>query len=239
MSTGMWGMNRRGGLIRVDLRRQPSSFLDLDHSLVGPETTSHKTSRRRSSGDLQKIGIGAVYVPLRTNWRTAQDEINESIGKEKKKNPDNKIVVISLGEGTTGFEIDAVAQNERDHFVDGEGELPKDSVNRTNGPVFVNAGFDGEAVKEDIEFYGDGVDVDVSDTCDGFLCNTANYELISLQNEGRIDLGTFIHVPANATTEQKNGFANGVATAFGPGGDPDGDGLSTGYDPNPFQKRGL
>lgn len=128
---------------------------------------------------------------------------------------------------------------------DGDKKTTDQTQNRPDGPDHVNSTIDQEAVQEDFDWAndanGDGrpeAELNFNNTCDGYLCNTANYEIISQQNDGNIALGVFVHIPQNATQSQENAFANGMASAFGPGGDPDGDGLANHYDPNPGQTRG-
>jgi pyroglutamyl-peptidase len=109
-------------------------------------------------------------------------------------NDAEKVVLVGLGEGGGGYEIETIAFNERSDSADESGIHPADRRIDADGADKLESSAPSAQLAEKLS--AAGFPTQISKDAGRFLCNEMLYELLRLQRENtKIAAVYFIHVP--------------------------------------------
>ena len=171
--------------------------------------------------NLAKAGALTESLSLDVVWNRAQDQVRGKIADIRNQDPEARIVWLALGQHErSGIELETQARNERGQYVDNVGYIPQSgdmNDSREGAPATRYASNIARGIAGDL-----GISTDTN--AGGYLCGSVAYELFRQEDIGRIEHGTFIHLPKTLRDDQVRDFGKKAADLFGPKGDLDQDG---------------
>jgi pyrrolidone-carboxylate peptidase len=166
---------------------------------VNPSTTIAKEVDKQ----LKDRDIKSVCRIIDVVWGEPETRIDDIIDIVKTVNPDVRIVVISFGVDPNGtdYVFETVGTTTRDPIPDNNGGVPgtpgiPDSNNPGGSQNPAGCGYDPDGLAGGIN-QGGGPSTGTSNNAGGYICNSTVYHLYTLDANGTIDNGIFVHVPPN------------------------------------------
>ncbi|MEQ8788179.1 MAG: hypothetical protein RIC55_17860 [Pirellulaceae bacterium] len=180
----------------------------------GFEKDLQNTSLHAATELGRKLGKGCECIaPVESEWGEVDKIIKDQIEKQKGK----RIVWIAFGAGD-GLRIETVADNARGPKPDKSGDIAGTGVPSNNDTS--EGALDQEVTQLTDEalaaiqraFAEEGVNIETSDEAGDYLCESAAYLLHKSDRLGQIEVGIFIHVPANMDVKQRRLFINTIVS---------------------------
>jgi len=213
-------------------------FADLPPGVTNPSSVI----ANQVGQHLTQLGIpNTVLANLPVDWSTLETDIYGKIENLREMQPDATIVWIALGAGG-GWYVENTADNLRARIPDLFGNTP----GVKNIPLYNLPGGQETYINDHApdllqQLRAAPLPFNLSSEAGGFLCENAAYLIEVYKKSGQIGQGAFLHVRVNWNPNRNvpsrmlpERLARVLADFYGPNGDPDGDGIPTNSDPQPF-----